>query len=187
MTIFAHAKDCTCTDCTNHYDDGTAVNTPNYDQPHLVVHQSQRVFEREHRRTSVTAFLCVYQLRRCYGGSEEGGWWYDAWDFIGAAFPFQAEQEFEVQVLDEESDDCSNAWFCEDRKAYCQWVPVGLPHVTDEATRVRLQSTWQHFESMYGAVDTDHRFSVRPKEDDHRFIYELDPGARGNQPRPRYC
>jgi hypothetical protein len=28
--------------------------------------------------------LSVYEVARCYGGPEEGGWWYDAWVFQGS-------------------------------------------------------------------------------------------------------
>jgi hypothetical protein len=31
---------------------------------------------------SMTLYLNVYEIDRCYGGPEEGGWYYDSGDFI---------------------------------------------------------------------------------------------------------
>lgn len=27
----------------------------------------------------------AYRVERCYGGPEEGGWWYDGWEYLGEA------------------------------------------------------------------------------------------------------
>lgn len=165
------------------------TDTTNYDMPHEVTHESKFYNDSERRRFGVTAFLCVYVIGRHYGGPEEGGWWYDAFEFTGAAFPFQAEQEYEAQEVDADNDDLERLqnWYDEDTQKWMAWVPVGLPHVTDEPTRVRLQSARMHLESIYGKPGTTHRGSMRPRGEDYTFVYELTPGDFGNRPRPRYC
>lgn len=169
----------------------------NHDQPHLVTHESKWINGDEHRRMTVTAFLCVYRLSQHFGGREEGGWWYDAYEFTGAAFPFNCEQEYVWCEWDDESmgnpnsDENVNRFqidYDEETKKWMYWSPEGLPHVTDEPTRVRLESAWKHFESVFGEPGTSYRTTCgRPKGEDFQFVYELQPGARGNEPRPRYC
>lgn len=56
---------------------------------------------------SVPCFVSIYRTERCYGGPEEGGWWYDAWSHEGGipfpnreaaeAFLEQAKREVEEQ------------------------------------------------------------------------------------------
>jgi len=165
----------------------------NHNQPHETITENvQTVVDGERKVQPVLAFLCVYEISRHYGGAEEGGWWYDSYTFTGAAFPFQAMQEFEAQVLEGDdtssgTDDHRQIWYDEDTKEYKAWVPVGLPIVTDEPTRVRLESARAHFIAMFGEPDSRYRFSVRPRGEDFAYIYELRPGERGEQPRPRYC
>jgi hypothetical protein len=172
----------------------------NYDQPHEHVHASAWVAGKgypqtaETRRQPVTAFLCVYEVDLRYGGPQEGGWYQDVHRFTGAAFPFQAEQDFEARELNREEwdraehgDSAVQHWYDDEADKHMGWVPVGLPHVTDEPTRVRLQSARQHLVTVYGEPGTCFRSSVRPKGTDYVFVYELTPSAFGNRPLIRYA
>lgn len=144
----------------------------NYAQPHEVVQEPSSFIDADYRRARVTAFLSVYEVHRCYGGPEEGGWWYDAFEFTGVSIPFFADQEYER----EEAEDPSES----------RWVPVGLPIVTDEHTRVMLQSVRTHLAYIYGDPNAkQERFSVNGGAD-VAFYYELQPGSRETTERPRY-
>lgn len=161
----------------------------NYEAPHTTVQPSAYFNDNERRRNRVTAFLCVYKVTRHYGGAEEGGWWYDSNEFTGAAFPFSAEQEFvwtEVDKDDFDHDDPTIDYDHENER-FMRWEAVGLPIVTDEPTRVRLESARLHFVDIYGDPDAKpFRFSMRPRGDDYAFVYELQPGAYGDRRAPRY-
>ena len=53
-------------------------------------------------RRAQSGFVSVYRTRRCYGGPEEGGWWYDRTMLMGSVgFPSMeaAEQYFRVTSL----------------------------------------------------------------------------------------
>lgn len=189
-TIHAHSSDCNCTDCTNE-------RPTNYVQPHEhakwipELHNRMLGVSGDKKFQVVTAFLVVYVVHRCFGGREEGGWWYDAYEFTGASFPFQAVQEFEAQVIEGDdvssgTDDTRQLWYDEETKEYKAWVPVGLPYVMDEPTRVRLASVRAHFETLY-PTDTRHRFSCAQRDEDYTYSYELHPGEMEKRERPRYC
>lgn len=168
------------------------MSEPNYIQPHETVHPlpPKLGVDGDRKVQPVVAYLCVYIVSRHFGGREEGGWWYDSHEFTGAAFPFEALQTFEAQVLSDDNrcyEESYQSWHDEETNEYKVWVPVGLPMVTDEPTRVRLQSVREHFIAMFGQPDTNHRFRVRPVDEDFVYLYELDPGARSKEPRPHYC
>lgn len=38
------------------------------------------------------AFVSIYRHSQCYGGPEEGGWWYDRYELVGSK-PFQSRDE----------------------------------------------------------------------------------------------
>lgn len=134
----------------------------------------------ETRTRHVTAFLSVYEITRHYGGPEEGGWYYDAYEHTGAAFPFNATQA-EVWINEGAKEDAydynDGAW----EPAYDEG-----PQVADEPTRVRLESARMHFVSIYGEERTNKRYSARPKGPDYVFITELEVGSRETHGKPRY-
>lgn len=35
------------------------------------------------QQETLSCYLSIYQVERCYGGPEEGGWWYDCWTLQG--------------------------------------------------------------------------------------------------------
>lgn len=43
-------------------------------------------------RPAKTHHVSVYRRTRCYGGCEEGGWWYDRNELVGS-IPFPTEEE----------------------------------------------------------------------------------------------
>lgn len=144
-----------------------------HEQPHEVVQPSDIRDEGDFYQRPVIAYLSVYEVHRCYGGPEEGGWWYDAYEFTGVSFPFTAEQQYERNLGDDEWSGPAH-------------TPVGLPIVTNEPTRVMLQSMRMHLASIYGDPDgKQERFSVNGGAD-IAFYYELQPGARETKERPRY-
>lgn len=153
-------------------------------QPSLV--SSNDDSDDSYKTSRVTAYLSVYRVHRCYGGAEEGGWWYDAYEFMGASFPFRAEQDFDAVVFEEASDTGTSVTRVDDDGTVWYWQADGHPRVTDEPTRVRLQSVWLHLTEIYGAPGTTHRNSCAQRGDDYAFVYELQPGALATRARPRY-
>lgn len=155
-------------------------------QPHEVAFVSKGFTVTAETKTQrVTCYLTVYEMSRHFGGREEGGWWYDAYEFTGASFPFEAEQDYEATVV-EASSTTYVEWYDEQTNEPMAWVPVGYPRVTNESTRVLVNSVRMHFISMFGEPDTQNRFSCAQREPDFAFVYELNPGERANRPRPRY-
>jgi hypothetical protein len=53
-----------------------------------------------------TVWLSVYRKHQCYGGCEEGGWWYDVYQLEGS-IPFLTEQDAldVLQVAKDEIED----------------------------------------------------------------------------------
>jgi hypothetical protein len=46
---------------------------------------AQKIMARkEFKRATDGCYLSVYFVSRCYGGPEEGGWWYDDWNYQGS-------------------------------------------------------------------------------------------------------
>jgi len=158
-------------------------------QPHEAVQASKGFVSNltlGERTQRITCFLSVYEVTRHFGGREEGGWWYDVYNFTGAAFPFHAEQDYEAQSVEGLNEVECGEWIDEETKAHMMWVPVGNPRVLDEPTRVRVASARAHLISVYGSPNTGHRYSCAPRGDDYAFVYELEPGERSARPTPRY-
>ena len=152
-TIYAHGDGCNCLDCTGN---GPKIET----QVRIVV-----------------AFLSVYIVHRCFGGREEGGWWYDAFEHTGASFPYQAQITMEWVSADDQPTENEGG----------EWKHDGAaPTPADEPTRVRVESVRSHYVSMYGEPNTEHRGSMAQRKDDYVFIHELEPGERETRERPRY-
>ncbi len=152
------------------------MNDYNYDQPHEVVHE-RRPFHIDHETCvrRVVAYLCAYQIHCVYTGPEEGGTWQDRYEFLQAAIPFEADQDYEAREVTRKDllqDDDAIEWYDEDTKKFMRWADVGLPHVTDEPTRVRLFAARLQLVTIYG--------------DDIKLLYELSPGARALVPLLRY-
>ena len=48
----------------------------------------------------------VYHVDRCYGGSEEGGWWFDAWQHVASRLvPEREWPGIKDELLEEYPDD----------------------------------------------------------------------------------
>lgn len=45
-------------------------------------------------------FVNVYMVRRCYGGSEEGGWWFDAGELLETVVVASADAEERAKALE---------------------------------------------------------------------------------------
>lgn len=52
-------------------------------------------------------YVSVYEVTRCCGGSEEGGWWYDWYTYTGESYTRRLTQAFKLQekVLTELQDE----------------------------------------------------------------------------------
>lgn len=143
----------------------------------------------ETRIRRVTAFLSVYLVTRHYGGPEEGGWWYDAYEHTGASFPYSAEvTEDWMELLDLDVD--TSTAMCDydhEEGKWMRWTHNGeLPTILDEATRVRVESARMHFIDLYGEPGTSHRGSMAQRADDYVFVHELVAGDLANRPIPHY-
>lgn len=60
----------------------------------LVASLARKVREHHGFRTPDPCFVSIYRESRCYGGPEEGGWWYSRSEFEGG-IPFQTREEAE--------------------------------------------------------------------------------------------
>lgn len=41
-------------------------------------------------------YVSAYDVNRCYGGPEEGGWWYDVWEFVETLSAHTVEHEAHI-------------------------------------------------------------------------------------------
>lgn len=160
----------------------------------------QEHFREEYRvSTAITAWLVVYEVHRIYGGPEEGGWWYDAREFLGVAVPFYATVVYEHAEIDQEDWEWTSShsgwqtWQDDDGcDGYgCAWVPrhvVTSPDGAQEAFRARaeahLRTMWPLPESRLGRRG---RHSMAQNESDYEHRVEVgNPGQEAHRPRPRY-
>lgn len=134
------------------------------------------MLERDQETRRVTGYLSLYTVNRCYGGPEEGGWWYDAYVWTRVSFPFRAKQDFiYVNINDED----------EDPEPVMAWRAYGDLEPEDFQSKVRLESMRSYLTELYDVKETKRRYSVLGG-DDTKFVFELEPGSLEDQPRPRY-
>lgn len=137
----------------------------------------------DRKTDTVTAFLSVYRVTRHYGGPEEGGWWYDAWEHTGASFPFRATQEF-YETTTEDAEDATH--FDEKASVYMKWEPDGNPVPADHAQKILVDAAKDQFTYLYGDPEAkEGRYSVNGGAD-VKFLYELSPGQNETKGKPRY-
>lgn len=132
----------------------------------------------------VVCYLSLYEITRHYGGPEEGGWYYDHYEHIGICFPFAAEQDYMKLPVDEDSRTDEPGIFYDDENNPWRWVANGLPRVTDERTRVLLESLRAHVADLYD-LHSGGRYSVLCGTD-YRLVYENAPGEHATKERPHY-
>lgn len=133
----------------------------------------------QHETREVIAFISVYEVDRCYGGPEEGGWWYDSYEWLKVAIPFRAVQDYRLVETDEE--DGSGFKSMQDYS----WEPFGRPRPADFQAQVQLDSFRILLASIYGEEGGKGRYSVIGAPD-LQFVIERNPGELGERPRPRY-
>lgn len=124
---------------------------------------------------SINAFLSVYLVTKSFGGHEEGGWWYDSYEWLKVSIPFRAVQDYRW-VEDDESDEMD--------PPNMKQVPYGRPRPADFQAEVQLQSHELSLKTFFGE-ETNTRSSVL-SHGDIEFIIERNPGEREEWPRPRY-
>lgn len=130
---------------------------------------------------NTTAFISAYNVTRQYGGPEEGGWWYDSYEWLKVSIPFRASQDYEWRELPEDEMD---PMYVEANSAQYGWKTCGPPRPRDTQAEIQLGSFRFHLKAMFGE-ETKTRGSVL-SEGDIEFIIERNPGERGEWPRPRY-
>lgn len=135
----------------------------------------------EFKTRLITAYVSAYVVDRQYGGPEEGGWWYDSYEWLKVSIPFRALQEYRLQELDEDEMD---PMFVEASSAQHEWKPLGPPEPADEPARVSFRSALFMLQEFFGE-ETNTRGSVLSRGD-IEFIIERNPGEREEWPRPRY-
>ncbi len=122
----------------------------------------------DERVRRVTAYLSVYETWRAYGGPEEGGWWYDAYDHQ-ASVPYEAWVTFEYH---EEPDP--------EMGLDAGWRPTGVPRPVDEEWHL---TETKRLATLYGI---DHDRATRYDGCWHTLVDETGMGDLGRRPRPRY-
>lgn len=128
--------------------------------------------QKEHDTHPSTGYISAYHVSRQYGGPEEGGWWYNAYEWLKVSIPFRA-----VQTVRWDDGD-------EDEGRQPGWRPCGPPQPADEPAQVRFQAAYYLLTEIFGE-ETNTRGSVL-SDGDIEFIIEREPGERGEWPRPRY-
>lgn len=55
---------------------------------------------------STPCYVSIYRTERCFGGAEEGGWWYDCWTHEGGIpFPSREAAETYLEALKKEVEE----------------------------------------------------------------------------------
>ena len=153
---------------------------------YLKLHDPKGLIHTDDKRTNtVTAYLSVYEGSRRYGGPEEGGWWYDVREFTGVSFPFQAEQDYELETretIDDVSAEGGDWYFNHDIDMWQHWQPMGLPRIVDELTKETVAMVFDHYQTIYD-LDSNSLRSSSPRTE---VCIELEPGDLQTKKHPRY-
>lgn len=64
---------------------------------------------REKGQNPVPIYVSLYEIERCYGGPEEGGWWYDSYQLISTKKFFDEEEAHKFQEFLEKDVEESGA------------------------------------------------------------------------------
>ncbi len=113
-------------------------------------------------------FVSMYSIERCYGGPEEGGWWYDWYVYVGASYHETREQADEAanKALDRTKN--ANRESKRDRDVAYANIPEGNSPYLD--TEGYIPTGWGD-----GGELTVH-------------VEQYPPGELAkNQERPHYC
>lgn len=120
----------------------------------------------------ITAYISAYKVSRCYGGPEEGGWWYDSYEWLKVSIPFRALQDYRWQDGEAEWDPG-------------EWRPHGPPRPADFTAEIQVAAHEFNLHSFFGDDGGRDRYSVIGGPD-LVIVIERNPGERGEWPRPRY-
>lgn len=147
-----------------------------------------------------TAYVALYRVTRAYGGPEEGGWWYDAYEWMGVAIPFMGVVTFHKTLVDGEDDapECNIRYGQDDNFPYGTWnEPDEDPEMRDRG--YELTYYWApveikpNDELLGGTKETAWVEAAKDKlkelydTDEYAVVIEYHPGRRGMFRRPRYC
>lgn len=134
-----------------------------------------------HETRQITAYLSVYNVTREFGGHEEGGWWYDSYEWLKVSIPFRAVQDYELREVDEDEMD---PLFKAASSAQYEWRPCGPPRPADFQSEIQVAAHHSNLHTFFGD-ETNGRSSVL-SHGDISIIVERNPGERGEWPRTRY-
>ena len=143
------------------------------------------------------AFISIYEVDRCYGGPEEGGWWYDHWTHLGSdsydtqealahaftaireEYPYMGNALTTDELLKQYEDFVSGEGsYCIDRyEAHEAEAKGGFPHGFHQEWYSRAHET--HYilldDTSHGRVSSVY------------LVFEWAPGMAATVSRPHYC
>lgn len=78
-------------------------------------------------RSIAVFYVALYFCQQCYGGPEEGGWYYDSGERKGKVKAFATKQE--ARKFQERAQRCMDAWHEENKVPLHSSVSRGAYHV----------------------------------------------------------
>lgn len=133
------------------------------------------------------AFVSIYQVDRCYGGPEEGGWWYDHWMHMGSdSFDTVEGLRQHIDSLREFFPVFGNAMTTEEvLDAYAKFVSGEDSYCRD---RRDPQVSGYHHEWFSRAAETrEFKLDLNKYDECMYLVFEWAPGMAATVHRPHYC
>lgn len=142
--------------------------------------------EEKTKKFRSVVYLSVYRLNRCYGGPEEGGWYYDNYEFE-AATPFMGEVTLCEHIADlsdpnDRPPEGRQVWESKDSLSWWKVKSIAVEDhemFLDEAVRLA---------QLYDVDLTEPVKFDRGWHGRHiAIVLEYFRGERERKARPRYC
>lgn len=148
------------------------------------IHDALRQVTFEH---ASQAFVSIYQVDRCYGGPEEGGWWYDRWMHLGSSSYDTAEElRQSIDALREQYPIFGSALTTDEViDAYDKFVTGEESYCMDRHDK---QTSGYHHDWFARAAETRSYALDNNKYDDMMYlVFEWAPGMLATTSKPHYC
>lgn len=133
------------------------------------------------------AFVSIYQVDRCYGGPEEGGWWYDLWSFQHSdSFCTEEDLRYDIDSIREFFPVFGRAMTTDEvLNAYHKFVSGESSYCLD---RHDPQASGYHHDWFSRAAETrTFRLDNNRYDDRMYLVFEWAPGMASTVHRPHYC
>lgn len=133
------------------------------------------------------AFVSIYQVDNCYGGPEEGGWWYDHWTHMGSSsYDTVEELKQNIETLRETFPIFGRALTTDEVvDAYVRFLTGEDSYCLD---RHDPQASGYHHDWFSRAAETKCYALDNNQYDDQMYlVFEWAPGMLSTTSKPHYC